>query len=498
MRSHDSLNIKLNAVINALRTFINLLFPLVTFPYVSRILNVEEIGKYNFSQSIISYFILISALGIDKYAIREGTKYRDDRVKMSLFASEIFSINILSTIVSYVLLFILLISSQKLHSYLLCTLIFSFQIFFTTLGTEWLYTIYEDYFYITIRSIVFKILSLIAIFIFVRNEGDYINYACITVFAAVGSNLLNFFNAKKYCDISFFIRFQSLSLLKPILMIFAANVAVQVYVYSDITMLGYMKNDYIVGIYSLSARIYGLVKMVIVSIVTVAIPRLSYYVGKKQFSQYNALLIDTFNLLLVILLPASVGMMMLSENIVLLVGGATFAQSRWSLFILSIALIFCLITSFLLNCILLPYKMEKVFLTGSVISAVANIMLNFILIPIFEEKGAAVTTLISEFIMFTICFIGSKDIVKSIQNRYKQLQNIVSVLIGSSVVVLVCYLVKKFLGTLILQTAVSILASMLIYLFIMILFRNEYALNGIIWIREKMAIDKRREHESNN
>lgn len=194
-------SIKLNAVLNGFRTILNLIFPLITFPYVSRVLSVNEVGQYNFSQSIITYFMLIAALGIDKFAVREGTKYRDNREKFNKFASEVFSINIVSTVISYLLLFIYLTFSGKTSSYATCILIFSLQIFFTTIGTEWLYSIFEEYAYITVRSIAFKILSVILLFVFVRNEGDYLAYAGITVFASVGSNILNFINARKYCKI---------------------------------------------------------------------------------------------------------------------------------------------------------------------------------------------------------------------------------------------------------------------------------------------------------
>lgn len=233
-------SIKINAVLNGIRTILNLLFPLITFPYISRVLSIDEIGKYNFSLSVISYFMLIAALGIDKYAVREGTKYRDNKNEMSKFASRIFTVNMASTTLSYLLLLAYMIFSIKAHSYRICIMIFALQILFTTIGTEWLYTIYEEYRYITIRSIIFKVISIALLFVFVQKEGDYLGYACITVFATVGSNILNFINSKKYCNIRIKFGFDWKNYLKPILIIFAANVAVQIYVNSDITILGYL------------------------------------------------------------------------------------------------------------------------------------------------------------------------------------------------------------------------------------------------------------------
>lgn len=150
----------MNAFLNGLRSVLNLLFPLITFPYVSRVLSVSGIGIYNFSNTYISYFILIAGLGIATYAIREGAKYRNDRRKIEEFSSQIFSINMIATVIAYVLLFASLLIFKNLSNYVSCILIFSLQILFTTLGTEWIYTIYEDYAYITVRSIFFKVISI--------------------------------------------------------------------------------------------------------------------------------------------------------------------------------------------------------------------------------------------------------------------------------------------------------------------------------------------------
>ena len=164
----------MNAFLNGLRSVLNLLFPLITFPYVSRVLSVSGIGIYNFSNTYISYFILIAGLGIATYAIREGAKYRNDRRKIEEFSSQIFSINMIATVIAYVLLFASLLIFKNLSNYVSCILIFSLQILFTTLGTEWIYTIYEDYAYITVRSIFFKVISIFLLFLLVKKPEDYL------------------------------------------------------------------------------------------------------------------------------------------------------------------------------------------------------------------------------------------------------------------------------------------------------------------------------------
>ena len=137
-------SLSVNAFLNGLRSVLNLIFRLITFPYVSRVLSVEGIGIFNFSNIYVGYFLLIAGLGVATYAVREGAKYRDNKELLSKFASQVITINIYSTIIAYVLLLLSLIIFKSLHTYVFAILIFSLQMVFTTVGTEWVYTIYED------------------------------------------------------------------------------------------------------------------------------------------------------------------------------------------------------------------------------------------------------------------------------------------------------------------------------------------------------------------
>jgi len=150
-------SLKKNAALNVFKTLLSLIFPLITFPYVARILLPEGIGKVNFAKAIIEYFVLISTLGIQIYAVREGAKVREDKYQLSKFSKEIFTINVVSTIVAYLLFFIALFYVPKFSEYRALLCIISATILFTTLGMEWLYSAVEDYEYITKRYIVFNI-----------------------------------------------------------------------------------------------------------------------------------------------------------------------------------------------------------------------------------------------------------------------------------------------------------------------------------------------------
>ena len=168
MSAKKQKSLKLNMVLNAVKGILGVIFPLISFPYVSRILGEERLGQYSFAASVVSYFILLAGLGIGTYAIREGAALREDPAGLEELASELFSINVLSTVISYVLLLACVLMVPKLYAYRVLISIFSAEIFFKTMGLEWIYSVFEDYAFITIRSIVFYVVSLILLFLLVR------------------------------------------------------------------------------------------------------------------------------------------------------------------------------------------------------------------------------------------------------------------------------------------------------------------------------------------
>lgn len=231
-------SLRKNMILSMIKTIFSILFPLITYPYATRVLGVENFGKVSFGQSVISYITIIAALGISAYATREGGYYRNSRHKFNVFASEIFSFNILSTILSYVVLLLLIISSITIQQYAVLILVQSISILFITIGLDWVNIIFEDYLYITVRTLTVQILSLILLFLFVRNTDDYILYAGIQVISSGIIAILNNIYIRKYCTI----RLCNPNFKKhivPVMILFSNSLAVNIYCSSDITMVGF-------------------------------------------------------------------------------------------------------------------------------------------------------------------------------------------------------------------------------------------------------------------
>ena len=464
-----------NAFLNSFRSVLNLIFPLITFPYVSRVLSIKGIGIFNFSNTYISYFLLIAGLGIATYAVREGAKFREDKNKINKFASQIFSLNIVATIIAYISLLGSLIIFKNLHNYVSCILILSLQILFTTLGTEWIYTIYEDYAYITIRSIIFKIISIILLFILVRRPEDYLIYAAITVFSAVGSNLLNFIHAKKFVHIRLTTKINWRYHLKPVLVIFASAVAITIYVSSDTTILGLLKSDYAVGIYSTSVKIYQMAESLLSALLTVTIPRLAFLWGQKRIGEYNHVLSKVFDSLGILVLPAAVGLIMLSREVILIIASEKYLPSVNSLRIISWAIIFSIFSWIFSDCVLIPAKRENLVLRNTIVTAIENIILNFILIPFMSYDGTSLSTVIAEFTVMIMNGYSCRDIIKPVIFKKDTLKNLLDSIIGCVGIVVVCLLCDYGFKSLWLKTIFSVVLSVIMYGAILILLKNKNA-----------------------
>lgn len=451
-------SLKKNAALNIVKQVCSILFPMITFPYASRVLGKYNYGKINFGLSIISYITLIAGLGISNYAIREGSQIRNNRRKLQKFCNEVFSINVFSTVIAYLILFILIFSWKKLNGYGMLLLIQSMTVIFTTIGADWINSIYEDYFYITIRYIICQSIAVLLMLALVRTTDDYLMYALASVSSSVVANILNIFYIRKKYKIflKFTLHLHLKAHLKPILILFGTLVASLIYINSDITILGIIKDENEVGLYSVSSKIYTLVKQVLNAMLVVAIPRISSEIATESKNTVNKQLSEILSDLLIIVFPACVGLFALSKNIVLLFSGNEYMGATSSLEILSIGLIFATVACFFINVVMIPYRMEKKVLIATLISAITNIVLNFILIPKWGQNAAALTTLLAEFIMM---FMGIYYTYHTVKLKFKK-----SLWIGSLngfLTFIICFLVDKMR----LSNVLSIICSFLLCVF---------------------------------
>lgn len=389
-------SLKKNALLNVVKTIMGIIFPIITFPYVSRILLPEGIGQVNFVNSIVSYFSLLAGLGISNYAVREASKLRENKNDFSLLVKELAIINIISTIISYFLFFVVIFLIPKFSSYRCLLLVSSLSIAFTTLGFSWVYSALEEYEFITKNSIIFQFLSVTCMFLFVKSKENSLIYLAITVLSSVGSNICNIINLGKYITFKTIGKLKIKVHLKPIFILFGMSVVSSIYTMLDTTMLGFMTNDVQVGYYSAATKINKLVLTLVTSACAVLFPRLSIYAEKEDKTEFFKLLNKSFAITLGIAIPATIGLNLLSEPITLIFSGKEYIPSIPVMKMMNPIIVIISISNFIGIQCLLPLRKEKITLFSVIIGAIVNFSLNLILIKKYGALGAAIATLIAE------------------------------------------------------------------------------------------------------
>lgn len=406
-RSGRSGSLLQNYIFNSLKTFSGLLFPLITFTYSARILGQEGIGQVNFAKSIVSYFTMLAMLGMSQYGTREAAKIRDDRAALSQYAREMLLINGCTTAAAYVLLAVAAVSIPKLGDYKLLLVVCCPAVLLQGMGMEWLYQALEEYRYIAVRSMLFQVAALAAMFVFVRRPEDVVPYAFINMCATSGSYLLNFWNARKYVDLKPAGRLQLKKHFRPLLWLFAMSVSIELYTVLDSTMLGFLQNDAAVGRYTAAVKVNKMVNSLITAVGVVLIPRLSYYIGHSEMDKVRKLVKKAYNYVFLLSVPAALGLFMLSDEIIRLFSGSGFASAGLTMRLLTpivLVIPFSVVTN---NQTFVPMGKEKLILISTLTGAVTNFTCNLLLIPRFAENGAAVATVVAETCVAGVCFFNA-------------------------------------------------------------------------------------------
>lgn len=416
-------SIKKNFVLNMIYTVSGILFPLVTFPYASRILLADGIGQVHFFTSLIEYIMLLTSIGIPLYAIREIARVRDNHALMSKTATEILILHTVLSAAGYLIVFLLICTVTQIQADVPLFLLLSVSILFKSIGVEWFYNGIEDFKYITVRSIIVRILSLIALFVFVRDKDDLFYYAAISVAGTVGSNVFNFFRLPKYVNIHSF-GWKDLQIwkhLKPAMKIFALNLIISLYVSLDSIMLGFLKNETTaVGYYTASTRISQTLVSLVGTLGPVLLPRLSNLAGRNSSEEFRSLADKSLRFIIALSLPITAGVFFMASPIIHLFCGNHFEPSVLTLQIMSPVILFISVSGFYNMQILYSLGKEKLAILSVSLGALINLILNFCLIPAYSQYGAGIATVIAELIVvISTLIIGRKYIPVHIFSKKK-------------------------------------------------------------------------------
>ena len=455
-------SIKRNFALNLVNTISGLLFPLVTFPYASRILLADGIGQVQFFQGIIGYISLCTALGIPLYAIREIARVRNDKTLCSKIAIEILLLHSVLTLAGYAVVYVLVATVAKIQVDIPLFLLLSTNLFFTAIGAVWFYQGIEDFKYITI-----------CLFIFIKDKSDLFYYAAISVTAQVGSNLFNFIRLRKYIDIGQ-LRLKELHPLRhlrPALRIFAMNLVISIYVNLDSVMLGFMKNEAAVGYYAASTRITKSILGIVQSLGTVLLPRLANLISENRMDEFRLLANKAINFTLATSLPLTIGLIFMAKPLIHLFCGDGFEPAILTMQIMAPIILFISLSGIMCWQILFPLDKEKLVVYATLTGAIVNFILNLLLIPLYSQYGAGIATCIAECLVTITAIVFARRYVSV---KFISKQNI-HYYVATFLMTVLLFLLKLLITDEIMYVFTGCLSSILIY-------------GGYLWIKEDVFV----------
>ena len=482
MQETKSHSIKYNFLMNFILSASQFLFPLITFPYVSRVLLAEGSGKVAFASSVANYFLMVASLGIPTYGIRACAQVRNDRTELSRTAQELLFINFVTTVLVAITYVFCILWVPRFRADETLFWVNGINIVLNMVGMNWLFQALEQYDYITFRSLAFKVASVILMLALVHQKSDYVIYGGITVFAAAGSNILNLFRARRYIDFRWLGGYRFRKHIKPILILFAQSLAVSIYTNLDTVMLGFMRSDIDVGYYNAAVKIKSVLLSLVTSLGGVLLPRMSYYAKEDMQEKFSETMTMALNFTMLISLPLAVYFSMFSADCIQFLAGDGYAGAVRAMQIITLSIVPIGLTGILGVQVLTAIEKEVCVLYSVIVGAVLDFILNLAFIPEMGAAGAALATTIAEFAVLGVQLLYTRDLLSGVRNRLHGKTYFLLLFPAS----FCAYLMHGLqLNSVFFELVVSAGVFFLVYGAGLLLMRDEFSQRALNWIRKK-------------
>lgn len=430
-------SIKKNFYYNSILTISGYLFPILTFPYVTRVLGVSNIGIYNFVDSIIQYFTMLSMLGITTIGIREIAKHKSNKSDLSRVFSSLFTLNLITTSLAILVLIVSSFFISRLYEYQEMIYIGCARLLFNALLIEWLYKGIENFKYITYRSICIRLLYVVSIFVFVREENDYVVYFGITALLVVLNALINLNYSRNYVKFSF----EKITLkpyVKPLLTLGLYQILTSMYTSFNVMYLGFTCGELQVGYYSTSVKLYTIILSFFTAFTGVMLPRMSTLIGEGKLDEFKEMTSKSINLLLAFVMPLIVICEVYSSDIIYILAGYGYEGAIVPMRLV-IPLIFIIgYEQILIIQILSPMRKDKSILINSVWGASIAILSNLIFVKKLGATGSSIVWLLAEI---TVLISAQYYVSKYIKYKFpvREIMREVFYLIPILLLNIICY-----------------------------------------------------------
>lgn len=404
------MGVKKNFSYNLLLTLCGYIFPLITYPYVSRVLGVQNIGICNFVDSIINYFVLFSMLGIGSYGVREIARVSKDLNRRNFVFSNLLAINLITTVVSILILTLCSYAIPKLIVYRPYLLIGIVKLFFNMFLIEWFYQGIQDFRYITIRSLVVRIVYVVSIFIFIHDSEDVLMYFFLTTLTTIINAVINWIHARNFIKLSFK-GLEFSTFIVPILTFGYYRILTSMYTTFNTVFLGLTSGDIEVGYFSTATKIYTIIMSIFAAFTTVMIPKVSKLLNEGQIEKLQWISDKTLSIVSVFSIPIIIYCLFCAEDIIILISGPGYEGAITPFRIVIFMLLVIGAEQILIQQFLMASTENKPILVVSSLGAVVGVGLNFLLTPSYGSVGSAIAWGMSEI---CVLFLGILFVKKNL------------------------------------------------------------------------------------
>lgn len=459
-----------NYIYNLIYQILTILLPIVTTPYLSRVLGAENIGIYSYTYSITTYFIIIGSLGISLYGQREIAYLQNDKYKRSKTFWEIAILKFVTTSISMIIFFFAFIMGTQYNFYYG---LLSLNLLSTAIEIIWFFQGLEEFKKTVTRNILVKLFCFVSIFIFVKNNNDLWKYFLIYGLSEVLGNITLWAYLPKYiCKV----KLRDLNILKhikPTLTLFIPQISSQIYAMLDKTMLGNVSNSKAeVGYYEQAQKIINLCVAVVTSLGTVLIPRIASVFSTGNIKKLKEYISKSFKFTYFLALPMIFGIFIVADEFVPIFFGNGYERVAIILKVISPIILLTGMTNVIGKQFLLPTKKEKIYTIAIITGTITNGVLNYIFIPYGGAVAASITTIIGEIVILIIELTFTRKNIKFI----KIIKSCWKYLVASIMMLSVCEVIKHFI---IGSIFVSIPVAIIVYVVVLLLTKDDI-LNEII------------------
>ena len=443
-------SLKKNFIYNAILTMSGYIFPLMVYPYVSRVLGVANIGACNFVDSIVEYFTHLSMTGMYTIGIREIAKCKNDQQKLDNVFSQLFSLNTLTTITAIIILIIATNIVPKFAPYKDLLYIGVGKLFFNYMLINWFFQGLENFKYIAARTIFVKILFVISVFLFVKTETDVKLYYFLVALTWAGNGIINFIYAKKYVSFNFTLKINK-AIIGSFFILGVYWFMNSMYTTLNVAFLGFATNDIEVGYYTTANKLLTVIMTMFTALTSVMVPRVSVALKSNDNSEAKALIRKAINALMLFAIPLIFFVFPFSQELIYLMSGKGYEGATTPLQIMTPLFFLVGYDQIIVLQTLLPMGKDKDILRNSILAASVGIISNIFLTLNFGKNGSAIVLILAELsVLLSSQFCVTKYLGLKIPFKL-----IIKHIIGFSPIIIICYVIKYFINSYVISLIVS-------------------------------------------